>query len=395
MAPLVEEYLKLVAPYKFSNLYNKWAFIACASACLERRVWINEEAIGYLYPNMYIVFVGPPASRKTTTARVPVDYFIKPLDNGPIFCSNQLTPAALVSELIEASKTKFAQQAGPKSSPLFVLAGEFGVWFKDIGGGSMIELLLEFFDSRRPGEEWKKRTQKDGLKTMPNPALTILGCTTPRDILETRLADTAGTGFTSRVVFVCEPRFVPGTTKFPPLDPTIVAKIRVAFYRMLSMEGPFTYAAGAEQVVSDILDRTNAWMSENEGSSTLMGNYMARKPIQIRKVAMCLAAMRSLRQIILPEDLLEAEAMLTELEPTLMHAFGLQIIYQDRTLASKILEKVPLEGWMSEEKLLKAFKMDGQAIPLDDSYRNLLAGLIVQGVLKTKVSENGEKLYAR
>jgi hypothetical protein len=385
---LLSGYLDFVADYKFSAIYNKWAFLAAVSACLERKCWLDENALGFLYPNLYVVFVGPPASRKTTTAKVPVYQFLKKMENGPILCSNQLTPASLIDELKDAGAIRYEH----KTSPLFVLAGEFGVWFKDIGGGSMFDLLLEFYDSRMPGEIWQKNTKKWGKQEMPNPALTLLGCTTPKEIIQSRVMETAGIGFTSRVIFVCEPRFIPGCAKFPPLNGVLAKRILAEFYRINAIAGPFALGEGTEAAIEGVMNRTNAWMEENPGT-TIMANYMARKPVQVRKVAMLLSAMRDSRRIIRVEDIQMAEALMLETEPTLPTAFGLQIHYNDPGLSSKILDKLQVKP-LTEKQILSAFFMDGQSVPSEE-FDSSIKFMVKSGGVIIKKLENGEVTYAK
>lgn len=389
MESLLAKYQTLVENYKFSPLYNKWAFLVTVAACLERRCWKNEEALGYLYPDLYAVFVGPPASRKSTTAKIPKELFLDNLENAPITCSNQLTPAALIDELKDAGAKRYEN----KTSPLFVLASEFTVFFQDIGGGSMVDLLLDFYDTRRPGQVWRKNTKKWGKQEMPNPSLTILGCTTPTHLMKAKVLETGGLGLTSRVLFVCEPQFIPGATRFPKLDEKLREEIAQEFIRICSITGEFISGPGVEEAIETTINNTNRWIADNPGA-TIMMNFMARKPTQIRKVAMLLCAMRNSRKIISREDIFEAEALVTELEANLPYAFHTQIIYRDANLAAKVLERIPLVGGISEEKLLHGFLLDGQAIPDSEELRGVMKGLEKQSGIKLSM-QDGKVIYRR
>lgn len=56
------EYLK----YSESpRLAHKWSFLSCAAAALGRRVWFDFGHLGKVYPNMYTLIVGVPATRKS------------------------------------------------------------------------------------------------------------------------------------------------------------------------------------------------------------------------------------------------------------------------------------------------------------------------------------------
>lgn len=390
---LLEKYLELVKDYKFSDLYNTWAFLTTVAATLERRCFLNENLIGYLYPTMYTVFVGPPASKKTTAARIPADLFLRSMENGPILSSNQLTPATLVDELKAAGESKYTT----KQSALFALAGEFSVLISDIGGGSVIDLLLDFYDTRKPGEQWTKHTKKWGVQTMPNPALTLLSCTTPQHLIQSRLTETVGLGFTRRILFVVEPRLILGAKRFPSPNPDLLTDIQAEFIRMYQLEGAFALTPQAQDALDGAIDRNNKWLLDNPGT-TFMTNYHSVKMVHIRKIALCLSAMRSNKKLIDAQDVIEAERLVTGLEETMPQAVGMQTNRNDAGLAWKIMDRIPIGGGTtSDEKLLKSFIQDGQFVPNGSELREALSGLIRAGQISAVLPEKqgGDVLYRR
>jgi len=340
---------------------------------------------------MYIVLVGPPASGKTTCAKLPIDLFLKDMHNGPLICSNQLTPASLIDEMKDASQERYHFE----TSPLFAFAGEFGTLFKDIGGGQIVDLLLDFYDTRKPGELWKKHTKKWGKQEFPNPALTLLGCTTSKAIIETRLVDTAGLGFISRVIFACEPSFIANAEEFVVLNSAKIAELQAHFVRMNSIIGAFTLSEGARIERKRINDDNAEWLHNNVGT-TILSSYLARKPTQIRKLAMIYSAMRDNRKIITREDMLEAEKMYKFTEPTIMSAFGMQIEYRDPALMTKIMDKIPPYIGISEPELFKSFYYDGQGVPYGYEFRDCISGLKRTGVLVIEIDKKtGDLIYKR
>jgi len=390
MENLLETYQDLVAPYKWSPLFNKWALITAISAVLERRVYIDEEALGYLYPNLYVLFVGPPGCGKSSSADCVIDHFIRTLQNGPIFSSSHQTPATLIDELGAANK---AQPGAHPSSPLFAYAGEFDTWFKDIGGGELVDLLLNFWDTRRPGVKWVKNTKMHSKQEIPNPALTILGCTTPQAIMEKRLASTGAIGFISRVIVVSEPRDDFGTFDFVKLDLAKVNLIQREFARMNSLTGEFRLGPGAESVRRAILERSKRTMQSYSGD--LMKTYMSRKSVQIRKVSMILSAMRNSKKIVMLEDLIQAEALINELEPTIQDAFGLQTHYQDPGLASRIRSFFNRGEAISRNQLFARFYKEGEALSDNAELSGILGGMLKSGALSQRIEKDGTVIYVK
>jgi hypothetical protein len=390
MASLIDRYIELVASYKWSPLFVKWAFIAAISAVLERKCWVDEEALGLLYPNLYVLFVGPAGMGKSSSTDYVIDKFIRPLENGPILASTHQSPATLIDELDAANK---AQPGAHQSSPLFAYAPEFDTWFKDIGGGELVDLLLNFWDTRRVGVEWVKNTKMHKRQAIKNPALTILGCTTPQALIEKRLAQTGSIGFISRIIIVSEPNGDDyGTFDFVKVDHSKLIQIQNEFARMRDINGEFRLGPGTEAVRREMLVRAKESMKEFSGD--LMRTYMSRKAVQIRKVSMILSAMRNSRKIILPEDILEAEALINELEPTIQDAFGLQTNYQDPGLASKVRSKFKRGQFLSEENLYAQFFREGEALPKNSEVQGIIDGMIKAGEL-TRIIKDGKLIYVR
>lgn len=391
MSVSLDEYQKLVEPYNANKLFNKWAFIACVSAMLERRCYIKRGDHGYAYPTLYILFVGPPASGKTSTALLPVNMFFTGMDDAikPILASTHLTPASLVSELKNAGNARQKYT----TAPLFALIGEFSDFMEDIGGGSVKDLLLSFYDSRSPGAKWTKHTMKDGLQEIPNPALTLLGCTTPQYLISAKILNQTGTGFTRRILFVGVAEPIIGTCDFVDLDKVEKERIRGEFYRMAALDGGFTLDTGANKAYKDAWNRKNLWLRENRGT-TFTSSYYAVKVDHMVQIAICLCAMRTSNKMISAEDILQAEELLNELEKTFPFVFGMQITYRDEALAYKVFERLDLCLYKSEDELLKSFLRDGQLVPDGVEFRDALRGLIKSGAILHELRD-GKNYYRR
>jgi len=216
-----------------------------------------------------------------------------------------------------------------------------------------------------------------------NPGLTILGCTTPKEVQDSRFSQTGGLGLTSRFLIMCVPHFVPGTDTRPPVNRNKELTLLGEMNRISQMRGMFEWTPEALEADRTLKHEVDAFMLDNPGT-TLRSNYMSRKQIQVQKLAICFSAMRDSRRIILREDIVEAKKLVELTEPTLMEAFGMQIEYRDRSLMSKILDKLPEVGVVSEEKLLGQFRDDGQAIPDGTEFREAIQGLERMGILTTK-----------
>jgi len=388
---LLEKWNKLLSDYKWSSLYTSWAFLACVSALLERRCWYNGQILGRIYPNLYVVLVGGAGSGKTTVAERATEWLLEGLPNQPIRSSNVLTPAALIKEMKRSYDEKGFRTG---TSCLFTYSSELGLFIKDIGGGDIIDLLIDFYDSRRPGQLWTKTLIKDGKTEIMSPQLTLLGCTTPNWIQRTRLIDTAGIGFTGRTIFCHEDLFSPRLSRFPQVDQELLAQLRDEMKRISLLEGEFIVMNGAQAELDSLVDEINHWLSEHRNSDGIFHAYMGRKLANILKVSMLLSACRNNERIILGEDVSLAKALFKALEPNLLSAFGTTIKHKDESLMQNIMTKFSYGDEMSEAKLVALFEMEGQSIPINQEYLSSIDGLRVLGRLQVDI-RNGMRYFKR
>lgn len=380
----------MFAGYNFSDQFITWSLLACISAILERRSYFNAQGFGYIFPNIYVVLVGPPASGKTTIADRATEWLLENLDNGPMFASNVATPAALVDELKEAEVKKgFAHG----HSPLFVYSSELGVFLDDIGGGEPYKLLIDWFDGRRHGKVWSKHVVKKGKRLeILSPSLTLLGCTTSDWLQRSRIAEVAGQGFTSRVIWVHEPKFSPRVSRPPAIDEALKSELQREMVRINAISGEFIFMNGAQAAIDRLTEEGNEWGKKHSGS-TLLAHYYSRKILNIRKVSMLLSALRSSDRIIKGVDVETAAALFSRLEPNYLSAFGLRITYRDESLAGKIMARLTGGGWISEAALMESFYHDGQALTLNE-LKDVLLGLHRMGLLQAR-DDSGKLHYRR
>ena len=387
---ILDKYVDMTRPLNFVPRYCRWAMVALASAILSRKCWIHSEAFGYLYPTMYIIFVGRPGLGKTIVINRACEWFLDELTEEPNYASDCSTPAAFIEEFAKSYKQKNLNY-----SPLFVRAGELTAWFQDIGGGSFTQFLINFYDPMRPGQMWSKKLIRDGGSiSFPNPALTLFGATTPDQIRTTKLMDTAGQGLLSRCVFVCEPEWhdhVPGA---PKLDSKLRYEIFDVFRRMSEeIKGEFKFSADAEPELIKDNDYKNEKMSASE-SETLHSHFIVRRSVHIQKVALILSAMRDNKKIITGQDIRDARALIDDVMDDMMYAFGRRINKNDPALWDKILKKLPEGKFISHAELVALFEQDGEALPYSEDFRSVIEGLVMSGTIITK-NQDGMVYYGK
>lgn len=358
---LLDKYLKLMEPLNGYKPFTEWSFVFAVSALLEQRCYLYNYSGDFLYPNQYVVLVGPPRSFKTTSMKHPFKRFVRPLEGGPMEGPSQGTPAALLKCLSKA----MVERGNNECAPLYIAAEEFGNFAKDIGGGSIKDLMLDFYDGREPGATWAKDTMKHGNLTLLNPTLSVIGCTTPGEFRAGGFEDMRGSGLVSRTTYViC--RYRPEGVRTPPvLDGCLEQEIAERFREMLNISGSFIMDPDAQDRLEASLI-TAEKLEREAGEGTTKEMVLTRYNDKLRKLAMAFSAMRDNKRVIKVADIVEAERMLIESLNDLDWAFGWQRIHKDTGLPNKIMDAMPETGYTSADDLYIVMHKNGHVVPHDE-----------------------------
>lgn len=165
---------------------------------MERRVWAWTKGSA-LYPNLYVVLVGPPGVGKSAILS-PVERLLRVVPDLHVSPSS-VTAASLVDTLADARR----KIVRPNDIPNFVeyhylatIASEMGV-FLPIYEPQFMNTLTKLYD----GENYEERRRGNKLHIkLETPQISLIGGTTP-SYLNAFLPEGAwDQGFTSRTIFV-------------------------------------------------------------------------------------------------------------------------------------------------------------------------------------------------
>lgn len=184
------------------SLWRKWAGISLIAGALERKVWI-KTAIGHLYPNLYVVLVGPPGVGKTILTSQVWSMWNNLSDvgdpNGFHLASSSLTSASIVDDLREATRRIIHPNMEISSfNSLAICSNELGVLLPEYDT-SFMSKLTDIYDGHPYSE--RRRTKELNFK-IDAPQLNMIACTTP-SYLNGMLPEGAwDQGFLSRTLIV-------------------------------------------------------------------------------------------------------------------------------------------------------------------------------------------------
>lgn len=195
----LDSWLKYTDVLGSPEIFRKWAGIGILGAVLERKVWARTKGSD-LYPNLYIILVGPPGVGKSAVLsqserllrQVP-ELFVAP---------SSVTTASIVDSLNLAQRKIIRPQSTPnfvQFNSLQIVASELGV-FLPAYDPAFMNTLTKLYDGELYEE--RRRTGKVNHIKIDHPQLSIIGGTTP-SYLNSFLPDGAwDQGFTSRTVFI-------------------------------------------------------------------------------------------------------------------------------------------------------------------------------------------------
>lgn len=292
-------------------IFRKWAAIGTIAAALERRVWVRTLGDD-LFPNLYVVLVGPPGIGKSAAIRTG-ERLLRLVQDIQVAPTN-VSSASIIDALGDA-KRQIPFPVYTEFNAIVAFASEFGN-FLPAYDSTIMNLLTKVYDGE-PIED-RKRTKSISVK-IDKPILSILGGTTP-SYLNSFLPEGAwDQGFTSRSIFVYS-----GDRQI--IDPFSESTEQVALERLYvnllhdikligKLSGRITFESGATEAI-------RTWHLAGGPPVPDHGkllHYISRRTAHLLKLCMVAAVARGDLQISLADYqlaldwLIEAEALMPEI----------------------------------------------------------------------------------
>lgn len=397
--PFIQEHLAYVDQTEPPTAFHAWAAIACVSACMGRHVWI-DGGLGKMFGNMYVVLVGPPATRKSTAlklaARIMQDATtvrMAPDDTGGqrqgllhAFIDEDEVPdgeepfdaTALAADIECLADYHMSIGRVEDKHALFSLAEELGS-FVGQNNTEFLRFLIKVYDGVR--YDYKLRNHRAVLH---EPLLALAGATTPDDLSLILPPEAMGQGFTSRIVFVYEP------TKGKVVPPS---QIHLDDSRRAGLESVYGNVwrnlYGAMEFTPEAIARLDRlYMHGCKIEDTRFIYYVERRDTHLRKLSMCLAAARG-SMVISSEDVNDAHLMLHAAEARMPEALGEYGLSPVAVAKQKMLEYLRHAGEPVSESVLWAIMQ--RDMKLVDFHNSLSALCVADKVTAIDGVINGKK----
>lgn len=337
----LDAYLAYTAESESPEEYHLWTGISAVAGALRRKVFFN---MGYfiLYPNMYIVLVGPAGRCKKSTAMRIGRSLLQAVPNIEL-TTDSVTRERLIQDLSQAFKDG--------QSAMTAYSSEFASLLTS-SGMDMVVFLTDIFDSPT---EWSHKTKAGGTNKIKAPYLNLMGATTPDWISKAMPLDTVGIGLTSRIVFVFsnQPRIKP---PFP-----VLSQAQIKLGEMLQQDlTAISVLDGEVRLTPDTVILYEDWYKDrienpNPTGDNRLAGYFERKPMHLLKLAIIVSATHRDDLIITEQDLKEAMKLFDRIEihmPKVFANVGKNPINADK---DEVLEAIRFTGGMSMGQLLDKF----------------------------------------
>jgi len=364
--------------------YHIWTCLSVIGAALQRKVYLRW-GFKTLYPNIYVVLIGPSGCRKGTAMNIGKDLLQE--INTILMASESTTREALIRDMKDGVNTFTDATDGVLKwhSSVTVFSEELSVFL----GQQNIKFLADLTDWFDASDQWTYRTKGSGTDKLVGVCVNILGATAP-DWLRSILPQEAfGGGFTSRVIFVVEDskkQIVPD-----PRIPIEIQEMRPQLVHDLeiinSMTGEMTFQEDTMAIYSE-------WYTRQSRSPAIkdphFAGYCERRAIHVLKLSMICSASRSSERVITPGDFKRALALLESVEPKMPRAFlGLgRAKYSEMT--AQIFEFMKKVKIASQAEVLNKFDLDLYEYTLQLIMKTLAARKVIEIIYD---SSRGEYTY--
>ena len=325
-----------------------WNYYFMISSCLARRVWWGSSDFP-VYPNLYIIIVGPPACGKSLPSNKMAEIVkdlkvVKVLKDGtPVeshlvsASSDSTTLESLYVDLVKATKSELTpdKKYYVHASMTFCITNELGTLFAT-NTNDLIRFLNQGYDCSK---SFIRSTKNHGTDIISNICINLIGCCTIEFIKESISSRLINEGFTSRVIFLWGEKPRKRTTEII-ISPEQQAELEIIKEHLHKVAMLY----GNVKMTPDAYKLFDEWTQTKQdtpiNSDPKLQHYYGRKKIHLVKLAMAIHFSDKLTMQIDKEDLEEALKILAIAELDMPNALNSKALNPIAELAEAILSQV-------------------------------------------------------
>lgn len=368
----ITAYLEYVEDTEPPRSYHLWTAISCIAGAMQRKTYFTW-GFEKIYPNLYVILVGPAGkTRKGTAMNLGMDIF-KELRLPT--SAEKITREQLIKKLKEAVRT-FSENVDGQKQPkihcsLTAFSKELSVFLgqRDI---DFLALLTDWYDCH---DNWKYETKNSGKFEIKGIFFNLLGATAP-DWLQSMLpVEAIGGGFTSRCIFVCEwekGKIIPEpevTEDMLKLRGALVADLQ----RIMLLKGNFEFSKESRKEYVKWYKLQDSMIRKGKAPirDGRFGAYCERRATLIKKLGMIMSASRTTAGVIDIIDFNRARAIMETTERNMATVFGGLGHATTGNATYMVLEYISKRGTVNKSEVMEFFYQDIDLTTLDIVERTL------------------------
>lgn len=332
-------------------LYRRWAAVSIIAACLQRKCRLDWGTLK-VYPNLYIVLVGPTGAARKGTAMRPAEDILRSL--GIKLAAEAITREALIKELASAGTPEESDFKMPALHASLTIFSEELTVFLGWNNQQLMMDLTAWFDCK---DEWTYRTKHYGDDKVVGVWVNLFGATTPALIRSALPHDAVGGGLTARMIFVYEEK-KGKVVIFPDLGPEaekIEPDLKTDLSQINMLSGKFSMDEG-------FFDTWASWYPKQESyrpfSDDRFGGYFQRRPHHILKLSMIMSAARNDKMVLTVGDFEKSLQLLKETEVRMPKTFGGMGESRTAAVTTRVMAFIGSKGETDLEELMSMFYQD-------------------------------------
>lgn len=321
-------YLKYAGVGEVSPILHRWGALMTASVLLSRRCHFKFGNTR-IFPNLYVIFMGESASKKSTAinlvrklvSKTGYDKFAPSETSKGKFAmhlagitelkGNSKEARELEEALLAMEREKLGKKGVEKISESFICAGELANFL----GYSNFDFASFLGDMWDVDDKHAVSYKTAGEFEIINPVINLLGGNTFEGMMRTLPPEMMGQGFLSRCIFV----YAPAAKKkiaFPTGSSLQDDKELLNYLTFFaSFNGEITLSVEARLVLIDIYESWPGMMDHRFKA------YAGRRFTQLIKLC-CLEAVAAKRNVISIQDAMRANTWLSLTEALMPRALG-------------------------------------------------------------------------
>jgi Protein of unknown function (DUF3987) len=318
---IIESYLQYTADSEVPATFSRWSILSTIGAYLGRQFYLKHGHFT-IYPNMYVMLMGSPGTRKSTAIKTAKSILTKA--GYTSIAAEKSTKEKFILDLAGAETDSFSSKpsdildqnlwggSASDSSEIFVMADEFNDFF----GNNILDFVSFLGTLWDYSGTYRNRIKNGTSVEIPNPTVSILGGNTPTTFATTFPPEIFGQGFFSRILLIHgEPNGKRIAFPKPPNPDHTDFLVQSLQAIKLAATGSVSLASGAEKLLERIY-RVDAPIPDQRFST-----YFTRRFTHLLKLCLIVAASRNSTQVA-ERDVVYANTILHYAEQFMPRALG-------------------------------------------------------------------------